>query len=122
GTYDFILTVQDGSNAGCTKDVPFSVQIDANPTVQITAVPDQICKGATTTLSIGNSNNGYKIRWTLDGVAIPGTDDKVSITHTPTVIGNNTYKVTVTNGVCEVSDDQVVIVRSMPTATVTNKA
>ncbi|MBC9915702.1 hypothetical protein, partial [Chitinophaga varians] len=82
---------QDGSNAGCTKDVPFSVQIDANPTVQITAVPDQICKGATTTLSIDNSNNGHKIRWTLDGVAIPGTDDKVSITHTPTVIGNNTY-------------------------------
>ncbi|MBC9935078.1 hypothetical protein, partial [Chitinophaga qingshengii] len=37
GTYDFILTVQDGTNAGCTKDVPFSVIIDANPTVVLSA-------------------------------------------------------------------------------------
>ncbi|RBL87964.1 hypothetical protein DF182_30980, partial [Chitinophaga flava] len=118
GTYNFVLTIQDGNNAGCVATYPFSVKIDGKPTVKITANPAEICEGTSTTLSIDNSNTGYTIKWTLDGAALPAADGKVSFTHTPTKVGNNVYEVTVTNGSCTVTDNTTVVVRSMPTATV----
>ncbi|QJB37585.1 gliding motility-associated C-terminal domain-containing protein [Chitinophaga oryzae] len=116
GTYNFVLTIQDGANAGCVTNYPFTVTVDAKPTVDVVATPAEICKGETTTLSIGSSNAGYTIRWTLDGIAIPGTDNKVSFSHTPIKIGDNVYAVSVKNGACTVTDNVIVQVRSMPTA------
>ncbi|SKA48217.1 PKD domain-containing protein, partial [Chitinophaga eiseniae] len=118
GTYDFVLTVQDGNNAGCVFTKTFSVKIDENPAVKITALPYVVCEGTAATLSIDNSNAGYTIRWTLNGTPIPAGDNKVSIVHTPTKIGDNVYAVTVTNGVCTATDNVTIKVRSMPNANI----
>ncbi|MBC9933545.1 PKD domain-containing protein, partial [Chitinophaga qingshengii] len=105
GTYNFILTVQDGTNAGCTKDVPFSVIIDANPTVVLTADMTDVCDGATVKLSIDKANLGHTITWTVNGNPIAAANNQTEISVTPAA-GTYKYTVTVKNGNCTVSDEK----------------
>ncbi|CAL1518135.1 gliding motility-associated C-terminal domain-containing protein [Chitinophaga sp. MM2321] len=116
GTYNFTLTIQNGDNQGCVTVIPFSVKIDQEPTVAITGAPLDICEGATVTFSIDAANTapGYTIKWELNGNAL--TETGATLIHKPTKVGDNIYKVTVTNGACVVEDNITVTLRSMPVA------
>ncbi|MGN7824047.1 hypothetical protein ACTJJB_28250, partial [Chitinophaga sp. 22536] len=113
GTYDFILTIQNDDNLGCTYDAPFKLRVDAQPDATISG-PSDICLGTSISLSVAASNSGYTKSWTIDGVAQTGSTQ--TITHTPTPAGTHNYGVTVTNLTCVDSKTKAVEVRAIPVA------
>ncbi|MBC9910317.1 hypothetical protein, partial [Chitinophaga varians] len=113
GTYDFILTIQNDDNLGCTYDATFKLRVDAQPDATISG-PSDICLGTSISLTVAGSNSAYTKSWTIDGVTQPGSTQ--TITHTPTPAGTHNYGVTITNLTCSDTKTKTVEVRAIPVA------
>ncbi|KAA2238368.1 hypothetical protein F0L74_19225, partial [Chitinophaga agrisoli] len=107
-------TYGNGESRVCYRSATALVLVDDPPVIDLNLTStNPICIGQSVTLSIDQSNadNFYDILWDPTG----STD--VTLTHTPTVVGPNKYKVTVTNGACVDMDSVIVNVIDKPNLT-----
>ncbi len=103
-----------GMGRVCFRTADAPVVVDDPPVVDLNLTSNNpICIGDAVNLSIDQSSedNLYDIVWDPTGAG--GS----TLTHTPTTIGPNTYKVTVTNGACVATESVVVNVIDKPNVT-----
>ncbi len=95
----------------CSRTGQAIVIVDDKPIVEITtATPDSICLGTQVDLKVDDNLALYDVLWTPTG----GTTTELQ--DIPATPGPVDYTVTVTSGVCVVSDTQHIEVLDIPTA------
>jgi hypothetical protein len=92
GTYSVMLSVVSGTDSGSFTN---TVQVTSTSiVVTTTASPPVICQPGTTNLSAWANNGGASFTWQ------PGGATTSNITGNSTMVGLNTYTVTVSTGTC----------------------
>lgn len=120
GTTLFIFDITDQSS-GCTSADSITIQITggALDILSITATPDSVCPGQTSTLLVditGGSGN-YEITWTSDPPGLVYTGPELSIDVSPNA--NTTYYADVFDGFTTVSTSIEIIL--LPSTTITSQ-
>lgn len=92
---------------GCTAADSMLITVTSAPVASITANVDTVCRFSTVTLT---ASGGTTYQW--DGG--PAT---AVYNATPTMLGNNTYSVTVSNGTCSSGATYVIFAKALPTIT-----
>ncbi|MFN8300108.1 MAG: choice-of-anchor L domain-containing protein [Chitinophagales bacterium] len=85
---DYSFTATDANGCTAVSDTS-TVTFGPTPTPAVTASPDSICAGGSSTLDAGTSGVGYTYNWSNGGTQ-----------QTTTVNAAGTYTVTVTSGTC----------------------
>lgn len=120
-TVNTTYNVSATSNSGCTASASVAVAVDsAAPVITTQPLTQQLCQGATATLSVvASSATALSYQWYKDGVAITGnasaTTATLSLTGT-TPASSGSYTVTVTNCTTVTSNAAVLTVYPTPTA------
>ncbi len=95
-----------GTSSGCSASDTVMVTVNPNPVISITATPDTICVGASTTLAGSSTITGSTWHW------LPNNQSTATITESPII--TTTYTLTGTALNCSGSKQITVIVHPNP--------
>ena len=111
GSYAVEITLN-----GClSTSLATVVVVNSFPVATITSSgPTTFCQGASVILS-ANSGVGLSYQWDLNGTPIAGA---TTVSQTVSIAGD--YSVTVSQNGCSTTENQLVVVNSLPTVTVNN--